>query len=84
LVWHNGSGWVLKKDLDPDFWDDFVSLAQSYASIMQGDVYDSQINSAYAIMKKYGLDEYGHPPEDEEDDTPVYTNNGPKPKKASD
>ena len=73
----------MKKDLDPEFWDDFCSLAQSFASIMEGDVYDSRINSAYAIMKKYGLDEYGYPPEeDEADDTPVPSKI--KPKKPAD
>jgi hypothetical protein len=74
----------MKKDLDPDFWDDFVFLAQSFASIMQGDVYDHRINGAYAIMKKYGLDEYGCPPEDEEDDTPVPMIPAKKPKQALD
>ena len=50
---------------------------------MEGDVYDSRINSAYAIMKKYGLDEYGYPPEeDEADDTPVPSKI--KPKKPAD
>ena len=69
----------MKKDIDPELWADFVSLAQSFASIMQGDVFDHRINSAYSILEKYGLDEYGSPPE-EEDDIP----NPPKPKKAAD
>ena len=69
----------MKKDLDPDFWEDFVSLAQCFASLMQGDTH--RIDAGFAIMKKHGLDEYGDPPE-AVDDTPIPPK--PKPKKAAD
>ena len=60
--------------------EDFCSLAQCFASIMEGDTH--RIDHGFAILKKYGLDEYGYPSEDEEiDDTPIPPK---KPKKAAD